>query len=559
MRALGERRQQVLRDGDRAHARGSEGRQVARRRWAPRRNAHLDHHRVRPRREQRLDRAPGPGVPVQVLDHQRQRPPGRQLEQARDVRLRPPLQPVGGPGIPLGDHPSRAPSGLSGRDPGLWTQLDHHRPRPQAAGAHRPDRAPRRLEPDRRAALGSRAAPDRRVAAPDRGCRGQRDSLESPGRLPQPGLGQASVLDRGCDRPRQPVDDVHVGRAAADADGVRPRGQRRHRALLHPDGRGDGGHVDAVGDDRAPEPQLCAQQVAQDARAQGGGPGIVGGQDDVGGHDRPDTGRDRGPKGRQRRAQRRRVVRHHRQGPVRIDGGRAVSREVLGAGADSRGLQAGDERGDVLGHAVGAVPERSHPDHRVARVAVHVRDRGQVERHPGGGQVASERRRHGAGQVRVVDLAQGQVSGVGASPVRLQPRDLAALLVDGDDQVGASQPQLRAERGDLLPGRDVAGEQDHPAQPVLQPLAQPVGNRHAFEPGQQAAEREALQLRAHPFTAPAISPPAKWRCSSRKKTTTGIAVRVAPAISGPQSVPWLVVNPASQTVRVCSCGGLSST
>src|SRR5205085_6636988 len=37
------------------------------------------------------------------------------------------------------------------------------------------------------------------------------------------------------------------------------------------------------------------------------------------------------------------------------------------------------------------------------------------------------------------------------------------------------------------------------------------------------------------FTAPAVSPNVMRRCTSRKKTTTRIAVRVEPAISAPQS------------------------
>jgi hypothetical protein len=39
-----------------------------------------------------------------------------------------------------------------------------------------------------------------------------------------------------------------------------------------------------------------------------------------------------------------------------------------------------------------------------------------------------------------------------------------------------------------------------------------------------------------------------------KKITTGSAVSVAPAISGPQAVPRLVVKFASQSVSVCFSG-----
>ena len=40
----------------------------------------------------------------------------------------------------------------------------------------------------------------------------------------------------------------------------------------------------------------------------------------------------------------------------------------------------------------------------------------------------------------------------------------------------------------------------------------------------------------HPFTAPAVSPKAIRRCTSRKKTITGIAVSVEAAMRAPQSV-----------------------
>ena len=41
------------------------------------------------------------------------------------------------------------------------------------------------------------------------------------------------------------------------------------------------------------------------------------------------------------------------------------------------------------------------------------------------------------GQVGVVDRAEGQVAGEGGSAARLQPGDVAAFLVDGDQHLGA--------------------------------------------------------------------------------------------------------------------------
>ena len=46
--------------------------------------------------------------------------------------------------------------------------------------------------------------------------------------------------------------------------------------------------------------------------------------------------------------------------------------------------------------------------------------------------------------------------------------------------------------------------------------------------------------RFYPRTAPAVSPNAIFRCTSRKKMTTGMAVSVDAAMSAPQSVFRLV-------------------
>src|SRR5262249_10358250 len=46
---------------------------------------------------------------------------------------------------------------------------------------------------------------------------------------------------------------------------------------------------------------------------------------------------------------------------------------------------------------------------------------------------------------------------------------------------------------------------------------------------------------SYPFTAPAVSPNMIRRCTRRKKMITGIAVRVEPAMSAPQS--WLRLVP----------------
>ena len=59
----------------------------------------------------------------------------------------------------------------------------------------------------------------------------------------------------------------------------------------------------------------------------------------------------------------------------------------------------------------------------------------------------------------VVDGAEGEVAGEGGAGAHLQPGDVTALLVDGDQHVVPLGPQLGGERGELLGRGDVAAEQ----------------------------------------------------------------------------------------------------
>ena len=78
-------------------------------------------------------------------------------------------------------------------------------------------------------------------------------------------------------------------------------------------------------------------------------------------------------------------------------------------------------------------------------------------------------------------------------------------------------------------------------QPVGDPPPQPVGGRETLEAGKEAGCCGGLEpARAHPRTAPAVSPNAILRCTATKKITTGKAVSVAPAISAAHAVPrWV--------------------
>ena len=120
-------------------------------------------------------------------------------------------------------------------------------------------------------------------------------------------------------------------------------------------------------------------------------------------------------------------------------------------------------------------------------------------------------------------------------------------------------PRRRAVRAASCSGsRDVVGEERDPAEAALELSQHPVGHVVAGKARQQAGAGEPLDVR-HDLTAPAVSPKAIRRCTSTKKTTTGSAVSVAPAISEPQSVPRSVVKLASQIVSVCLSGLESRT
>ena len=89
---------------------------------------------------------------------------------------------------------------------------------------------------------------------------------------------------------------------------------------------------------------------------------------------------------------------------------------------------------------------------------------------------------------------------------------------------------------------------------------QPVRALRPGEAGTRQAAASRASSRAHPRTAPAVSPNAIRRCTSTKKTTTGSAVSVA---AGHQRAPVrrraCVVKFASQTSASASPGWCSST
>ena len=113
---------------------------------------------------------------------------------------------------------------------------------------------------------------------------------------------------------------------------------------------------------------------------------------------------------------------------------------------------------------------------------------------PARGQVGGHRARHGARQLDVVDDAERPVSRIRAAVPRLEARHVAALLVDGDDELRPLGAQRVRQRAQLRRVAHVPRVEDDAAEPRLQQPANPVRRLLAREAGQQAAEGEALEL-----------------------------------------------------------------
>lgn len=118
--------------------------------------------------------------------------------------------------------------------------------------------------------------------------------------------------------------------------------------------------------------------------------------------------------------------------------------------ATPHGLEAGDAGGRVPGHQVGVGAEGPYADDRVGGVGVHVGGGSPVEVHPARGQPAAEFEGDGLGERHVVDGAQRVVAGERRTGAHLQAGDVAALFVDGDEDVVTFGPQLDCQRGELI-------------------------------------------------------------------------------------------------------------
>ena len=417
----------------------------------------------------------------------------------------------------------------------------------------------RRFEPDvtvrQQRAPGRLQADDREDLPVARRLGHPRETFHSTGCFTQPLLREPSGAD-GLDDPGM---DAFGTQVMAEAEEVRAGLESEDGSFLLPDRAADRAHLQGVGHDDAVEAELAAEEIRDHGSAEGARRLVEPGHADVRGHHRADAR----AHGRAKRQQHRghRLV-------VALDGGEpemrvllrvAVSREVLRAGGDAGALEAHYERSDVAGYELGIAAEGTHADDRVVGVRVHVRDGGEIEVRADSGELGADRSADVPRELDVVDRAERVVAGI-ATPARgIEPGDVAALLVDRNEQVGTLAAQLGGQPSDLLTALDVPREEADAAEPTFEPGTQPGRDNGALEPDEQAACGEPLQLGVHPRTAPAVRPKAIFRCTRTKNTTTGSAVSVAPAIRGPQSVPREVVNDASQTVSVCFSWSLRKT
>ena len=311
---------------------------------------------------------------------------------------------------------------------------------------------------------------------------------------------------------------------------------RPNRPLFHTGRRADRAHLERVRHDQPVVPEVLAEQAVQDLAAHRRRDVAQRADDDVRGHDRLRVGLDRSLEGQEGSVLDRL---HDRELVMRVLGGVAVTREVLRAGCDARSLEPAHEGGHVPRRQLPVRAERADADDRVLGVRVHVRDRREVDVHADRRQLGSHRRRDLLRQLDVVDGAESRVAGIRASRRRLEAGDVAAFLVDRDEHV----PTLERSAAVSVPScsrlSTFHAKRTTPPRPRSSHRRTHSGAVGPSKPGKTQAAA-SLSSEAHPLTEPAVSPNAIFRCTSRKKMTTGIAVSVDAAMSAPQSVFLLV-------------------
>ena len=321
-----------------------------------------------------------------------------------------------------------------------------------------------------------------------------------------------------------------------------PASERLDGALLHPHGRAHGLHLERVGDDRAGESELVAQQPGELGAAERGRHVVDRRDDEVGRHDRARAGGDRRP---ERRAARPPAA--PRASPRRR-AGRGASRRRWRRGRESasrrrrRRPPGGRSRTRPTWRetSAGSEPNERTPITGLSGFALMSATGARSSVMPAARSSSARARAICSVSATSSIAPSARWAGHRAARLGLEAGDVAALLVDRDDR------RRRDTRSDSVSAWSCSGsatlraKRTTPPRPSSSSRRSQSRRRRAGEPGQDAPVRQAFERVAHPLVAPAVRPKAILRWTSRKKATTGIAVSVEAAISPPQSVLRLV-------------------
>ena len=262
----------------------------------------------------------------------------------------------------------------------------------------------------------------------------------------------------------------------------------------------------------APSKPSSLRKRPDDRLAQRRRDGVECRHEDVRRHDRGDSHIDGGPKRPKRTGYESvSVVIDHRQLEMRVDGGVTVPRKVLRARRDAAFLGSGYERRYVARNELGLRAERANPDDRVPRIRVHVGHRSEIQCHARRAELTGDRSGDRPSQLQVVDEPQCQVAWIRATRGRLEPRHVPALLVDRDDEVRMLAAEHSSHLGDLLAVTDVIAEKHDSTEAAGEPAPDPIRRLVPGKAREQAPGGPALDLSAHPRTAPAVRPKAMRR------------------------------------------------
>ena len=212
----------------------------------------------------------------------------------------------------------------------------------------------------------------------------------------------------------------------------------------------------------------------------------------------------------------------------------------------------------------GVGPERADADHRVVRGAVDVGHRREVQSIADRGDPRRRAPPTPTGSARRRRPRPARTAGRGGAGRGVQPGDVAALLVGGDQHVGALGPQRPRSARRAAPGRRCCGRTGTtpPRPPPTRRRTQSGGAvpGEATAGSTHAASRLVRGRRSRSSLHRAGRQPRTRSGPGREEETmTGIAISVEPAMSAaPVGALLRVLNVPSQTGSVWLSAGSSA-